>query len=1723
MKKFVFFIASILIAIIINAQSGCDVIITSNFESQCVLTLEKGDPLKELDGLILACKDSEVEYYATSTDVITYNWTVTGANSYIIINNGAGVRVNWSNGNIGEVKVQVITQDGSACESIKHIVLIEKPQIQSSSIPNYRFENGIKVIEVCLGESVTFTNESITSNTDIVGHYWESIYGSASTENYTIENIMQETKVIHKIINNCGCEDEERYEIRILEGKKLELSCYGTVCEGSEVTYEAMNVNCNQYNWFVEGGIIKSGQNSSKITIEWGNPQCGYGILGLDGSQCEGLCPKPMSVKIPIITNNAEISGQTTVCTDEAVVYSLPLWGSTEYSWTITPQQGVYQSQFENSNETLIQFTLAGTYYLNAVYKCDFLECGPFSTQTKTIIVKDKLKIESDRKNICKGQSASFTLSNVTVNALWKVYDENNQQIYSTQSNNLVYAPTQAGKYKITAEDVNYCNIAEFNIKVKDPPPPPSGNTISGKQYVCPGASVLLSGIPESPFYGLVWKSLCSNPETGGTGNEFTVNYLGNTCNVEIYHFDKEVECLSTTPYIFQIQDFNLAPTTLPTSGITICTGTTLIEYINDEVPNQSPEVIYEWKISPEYAATIIGDKTLNNISILVNNTNLTSFDIILKRTYCTDLVNTITIPVTIVSPPPAPTISPSPIPSVCAGTSITLTGFGAITNNDSDFSWSIDNGAREYNGLRSITHTFTTSGNHNIELSYHPYSICPATTTNDIVNIKASPSFRLHDNNDNSVSVSPRDGGGYTNYSWTVNGITQSNNTGTLTGVHINDVVCCTVTNANGCSTEECITLHETPGGNHPPCSYFNATYTNTTICTDQSIYVSTTDNPTQNSVAWTISPYNLHTIEYINNNEAKITFTEPGTYSVTGYTTDGQNCYKSNTMNIFVPNILDFEVEYDCPVGGIKITDKSKYFISIPNRIFTISGGIPSINMSPTERVKTQTVALPTTPTTYNITLSIGGCTLSKSVTLYPQITSAQITTSHQSNYACQDVPLLLTANVSPALTSIKSCLWNFGDNSGNTSTTNTIYHTFPMQIGSNPPFDYYPYVTVTDKNNCSVTSPTIHIELNGNDLYPNRLRFPLSDVGDVCPGVQRQILYDPNISTPALSTYLWHLTPPTNNSNDYFTYKTDDYYVRVTSSLGCIGEAMINVPFKNKPTAFISCNNTYCLNDKIELFGATGSNSETYLWNVIDPNFGYQQFSTPNISFTATKAGTYSIYLTVDNGECSDTYTKTIDVHPSSVAPSIYFAGNQCIDQPPVVLGANSPNGERIYWNTGVSNSTADYYSPGVALAYYYDINGCKSEEAKIIIPSAPNYDALLTGCYKRCKSLLPPYLNVYGISKDKINWKWILDQTIIANGIGEYLFSPLTLPLNGFGTYNLDVHYSNNCNTVSPSLVIEEEDCPCEKMDAKVTSIKHIEECRIIYNVEVDICNNGNYEACLKDLFAATEGIEILQIDNLPLNIPVGYCEKIKFSFEVHDPLTDNASFRIYDECNKCYIDFSVGINIEIIDCAEDIILESIDFSTEFSSQTMSYFKFIINLPSSPQAIFRVWSEPSQVLNYHFNQGSNIDGLVMFDRNLLEQMANNNEQVCFHVIMCKDNIITECFVCMDASKLLVLIQNAGYKSTQRKSNDDIQQETQKDRKLYLVPNPASTFVKVEGVEQKDISEILLIDIQGKNIQKVQNTNTMNIQNILKGTYIIRVICNDSEVYYLKMIKN
>lgn len=1748
MKKILFIISFILTAITANAQTDCNVIITSNFESQCVLTTEKEDALKENDGLMLACKESEVEYYATSSNATTYNWTVIGASNYTLINNGAGVRVNWSNGNTGQVKVQVITQDGSICEATRFITLIEKPQIASSSIPNYKWENGVKVIEICLGETVTFINESSTSNTDIVGHFWEtSIYGNASSENYTLENIMQGTSVLHKIINNCGCEDEEKYEIRILEGQKLELSCYGTVCAGSEVTYEVLNSNCNKYNWFVEGGIIKSGQGNSKITIEWGNPQSGYGILGLDGSLCgEGYCPKPVSVKIPIITNNVEISGQTTACVGDAVVYSLPLWGSTEYTWTITPQQGVQQSNFANANETLILFTTPGVYYLTSTYECDFLECGPFTSQTKTIIVKEKLNINTERDNICKGQSATFTLNNNTITARWTIYTENGQQVYTTQSNTLTYTFQQTGKYRITASHSNYCNTAEYLLNVKTPPPAPTITEIPGGPITaCINSSVLLQGTPQSPLYGLIWE-----PEnTYGTpsevsGNEVTINFGANLCNVNVYHYDKLLGCKSETPYIQQINLFQLAPVNIP-STINACAGS-YINLMNNQVPNQSPDVLYEWKIVPENAATIVGGNHLNNnVNILVNIVpNLSQFSIKLIRRYCSELIEETTINVNVVTPP-----TQAQIPAInynnpsCVDISVPFT-LNPPASNNSYFTWVVDE-TTTYQGVGTINHTFGTAGVHQIELTYQPYQYCPSVSTTANINIIEIPYIELR-NTTSLVHVFPINNfpeGSIYNFYWSFNGNSlpgysvgggSSPSTGNNSIPNMgNGRYCCTIVNTQtGCSKETCITL---PGSIPPTtiCDDLPISLTSNDICSSQRIKLHANNPLSNRQVIWRVYPSTAQ-INILSNDDVEINFTDVGYYTILGSVTWNGVCYEGE-YNIIVSCILDLDLSYDCNTHEIVVKDNSKYIdpTNVGVRPCSITDGMQTniINFPAGDisdpNINTVSIVKPipttSTYTNYNVTINhSSGCSKTEVITLYPVLPSLSISAPNQS---CEETPILLTLNHGTSFNSIEKVNWNFGDGSSVEKNGNTVYHTFAVPNNSTS-YTYNVSAQITDMNNCEYNSPTINITSNKNDFNDGELIF---SGPQVCKGTAKPITFDKNTAVnhdwyEIIGSSKTPLNPPTTITPSTNLFHTGDYMVLATNNNGCKREAMKNAGFLNIPEAIISGKTEYCKNDEIELSADLGLADVTYNWNVTDPNGGFTNYTTPTISFIASTTGQYTIYLTTTKGQCSGSSMSTITVHSQSPAPTIGFGANSCIHTPPVILQSINANPPLLlHWNNGVYHSSADYYTAGYALAYYYDQYGCKSEEAKIVIPSAPDFDALLTGCYKRCS--LPPTLGVYNLSRSTIAWNWLLNQNQIANGSGNYSMSPLYLPLNGFGTYNLDVSYNNNaCNTTSPNLVIEQEDCPCNNLKIdKIVAQKSIQECRIIYTADVTICNSG-HEACLDKLISKTDGINILNIDNFPLNLGSGECNTIRLTFEVLSPLTSNASFRIYDACNDCFIDFSIDIEVEILDCEEEMILEYIKLNPEFSSQTMAYFDFGIFFPNNPQAIFRVWSEPSQVLNYNFDQGgARIDGLAMFDRNLLEQLAERGDKVCFHVLMCKNNVIRECVVCIEAKKLLEIIRENGFKSSPIQDESEDEGNADQTNSPYLVPNPASSEVGIKGIEKDKIAEIMLLDITGKSIKKVTYTDNLDIKAISKGTYIIRVISTTNNVYYLKLIKN
>ena len=1234
----------VIVSMRVNAQNSCSVFITSNFESQCVLTTEKDDALKENEGLMLACKESTVEYYANSQNVTSYNWTITGALNYTLINNGTGVRVNWGNNLNGQVKVRVFAQNGNVCESTKYITLIEKPQIASSSIPTYKWENGIKVIEVCLGEDVIFTNESSTTNTDIIGHYWESIYGASSTENYKIESIMQETQVLHKVINNCGCESEETYEIRILKGKKLELSCYGTVCEGAEVTYDVLNTNCNKYHWFVEDGIIKAGQGSPKIRVEWSNPQRGYGIIGIDGDLCDDVCPKPMSVKIPIISNGVEIEGQETACIGDAVVYSLPLWGSTEYNWTITPSQGVVKNNYNNANQTLIQFNTPGTYYLTATYKCDFLECGPFSSQTKTIIVKPKLTIDTERDKLCEGQSATFTLNNNTITAAWKIYKENGQQIHSTQSNTLTYTFLQAGKYRITASHSNFCNIAEYLINVKSPPPAPTTAEVSPDIiYACLNSSISLNGTPSSVLYGLIWEpSTTAGTPAEVSGNKVTIDFTTSLCDINVYQYDKELGCRSTA-YIKQIQPFTLEDINIPNT-IDVCAGS-YIEFLNNQVPNQSPDVLYEWTVNPQNAATIEGSHISNNVKLLVNDLGVASntFTIILNRNYCTDIFDERTINVTVISPP---TTAPSIVPpnSKCVNTSLSF-GIGTTTPPDGIYTWTVDNN-RVYSGVE-MNHAFYMTGNHLVELEYKPYQFCPSVKSSTIINIEGLPFFELRGNGGQGTTIdiyppiptcANPNTPDYLIY-WKYNGNPLSGYsaganpsvcTETASGCASIPYLgageyCCKVVGYNsGCEVEYCKTIpSSTNPGVEPPCYNLPISVISNTLCLDQKAIVQAT-NPTSNDISWSVNPQNS-ILTNTTSNSTEIQFSNVGNYTIVGYVSDGDDCY-TGTYIVTVSCILKLELKYDCSTNKIIIKDKSKYLnpANVGQRQCTIIGtGVNQVlNFPPgVFQIESNAISLPITPTTYTVTIYYDNCPKSQTITLSPPFSSLNISTS-LSNLSpfnsCEKTPIELIVTTLPtgSANSINKIHWDFGDGSTNITSGNTVFHTFNIDFST-----YLVTATITDANNCTNIFGTISIQSNENTFSSGELKYQLPTV---CEGSAKQIYFE-----PAAENYQWYnplnYTTSTPSTNVFYT---GDYTVLATNSFGCIKEAMTNVGFKNTPTATIVGKTEYCNGDEIKLSGDLGVQGINYSWLVTNPDGTSISYNTNKISFTAISTGNYTM---------------------------------------------------------------------------------------------------------------------------------------------------------------------------------------------------------------------------------------------------------------------------------------------------------------------------------------------------------------------------------------------------------------------------------------------------------------------------------------------------------------
>jgi len=287
---------------------------------------------------------------------------------------------------------------------------------------------------------------------------------------------------------------------------------------------------------------------------------------------------------------------------------------------------------------------------------------------------------------------------------------------------------------------------------------------------------------------------------------------------------------------------------------------------------------------------------------------------------------------------------------------------------------------------------------------------------------------------------------------------------------------------------------------------------------------------------------------------------------------------------------------------------------------------------------------------------------------------------------------------------------------------------------------------------------------------------------------------------------------------------------------------------------------------------------------------------------------------------------------------------FGENSCICKPPVNLVSD----RYASWSNGSLGNQANYYSAGYATAFIVDQNsGCRSDTSRIYITHAPNFDALLTGCYTRC---LPDTLPVYMLSPDGLKWVWSLEGGWIANGTNNH---NIYLPLPQYGNYSMNVRFGDNCEIESPTLTIEEDDmCGCDSIQVMPLGKDecYIKDCQLYYTLTMEVTNQSSAPVIF-DQISTMSGVTVIS-SPLPLTIGAGATAFVQIGFRLTNLQISHIAFSLISTSLDCEREISMPIDFSACvgtDC--EIKLDEILYNPTISSPNASAaFKFKLTLPT-----------------------------------------------------------------------------------------------------------------------------------------------------------------------------
>ena len=1704
-----------------------------------VFILPEGDFLCEAEetsadlSVLHACRGNTVCYAAVGPAGYTLSWEADGNTGTLAIdNNGQRCCITWGDGAGGRVTVTATGPGGDVCTYSIQVVLEDKPVVGLRSVPNYVVNPtnpSVKTIHVCSGDSVTLTDNSVSLTTPIAGYFWSSNFGTSAGLSFPFTAPAQGTySIYHRVYNACGCYDEEEIILDVGKSCNYNLSCVGTVCAGTIDTYTLTDAECTDYLWNVEGGTLIGGQHTPTPTIQWGEPESGYGTLYLDGSLCKCDCASRRSVKVPVISDNVRVAGPDTACQGVRHTYSMPLWGSTGYTWTVTPSTGVSFHYDSVPNRVEIDFLNTGVYNIEVEYTCDFLNCGAF-TVTKQVVVQPLLDIDSPADHtVCAGTAVSFTATAPDA-CRWSVWCGGQAVAQPSVCTTFTHTFNTAGIYTVRAENDSYCNAAEFLVEVVAAPAPVPLTDISGPHQVCPNSTMPYSVLPAGSRYCTQWEWVRNGVTKTLTGDNVYIDFGNVVGDISVYRMDILTGCRSVAT-VYPVTEFH--PSTWPYSSlIRKCEGETFGLQVSDE----ADMVVYEWSADPARALSFDCDNWTHQVTALANHLATSPYDamIFLDRKACPDSTGHYHIQIRDTAHlriGEVDTFSILP-DNACETATLTIGNASLLATADqSRCYWeiSLPGGPSWTEQGIPATVAFPTSGVYSVTFHYFTPQGCEKVVTEPCTAF-VFPQFQIVPRGSQLCVPGLTDD---FHIQWNTGSIDTC-----ITPPPMADHLSCTVTHINS-QCDMTLDYYFTTTSAQMSCTTYVPDAVSVSLCCHNKC---TIDVDVLNTVS---TPYSLRimqggrtvvTCPILTSRFTEIFVPRTGTFIACIEWNDGTTCKFSVSDEFTVSSVLRFDVRSDC--HNIIVHDYSDYGGGLmPVRtakayrdgIIPGSGGfgnpVPTATLTPPSRQ--ETIYVSSDDHDYLVHIQIGSgsnCCYFDTIIQHP--TPPQITPPQIPNHICENTPVQFLATVSG--TSPLAYRWNFGDGSCNFG--NGIYHVYGA-VG----LDYPVTLTVTDGNGCvstwtRPTRPTVHVK---PELKVEQTGWA------TCPDDAATLSCIPARNS---SNYSWSHDLTISQINTKHVYTGGNYKAFETPDANQYGschlEAIGNAKYPTDIPAVILCDDFYCENDIITAFGNVGS-EYSYQWSVSpSPGGSAPTTNNPTLSFTAgypqSTGGIYTLTLTVTNGTgCTNTVSKNVTIEPQPSVPTLNFGANPCITQGPVDLV--SSNGNVTLWSNGERGYSAQYYTSGLAAAYFMDPStGCKSPLATILIPRPPVFEALLTGCYRKCGQELNGNLPLYGLGvTEGTPWEWYRDNVTEASGTTLPPSPVASLPLSGGGEYRLYVaDYGQGCDAFSPPLSIESLDCDDEPQEEtlSVTIVNIVcdnKECNLFYRLQVEICNTTGEPLWI-------DYVKILTNQNIRQYLPAGDCITVYENIPFTVPMPP-------------YLDVTVGLDndMELFFRAGPITWPGCQIGDDCKIKIDSYFAlnatmntsgsqtvymdYYLTLPPQVTAVIAVWSNDGQVISQN-NTLPIPTGLLMLDFGRLSQLAAGEDEICLFVLCCIDKGISFCKqkVCFSASKMYGIATGAITPTIPGQPKESLPRDTGGEgNTMTLAPNPTTGSVTVvdaaTGNPRQDVAELTVVSMLGQPVLHSAGSARFDATELPAGAYIVRVLTEEGIVENMKLTK-